>query len=304
MANFIFIFFCLGAGFIAKRSGALPHDSFKAVNVWVVYFGLPAIAVRYIPTIDWQLEMIVPGLTPLIVWFGAQAFVTIYGKIRKIPADTRAVMKLGCGLGNTGFFGFPIAIAFFGMDGLSLALLPDIVTTTLFCTFGIITILTAANQNKDGRISLGTLVKKMFSFPVLSCALIVLPLSQVADISFIYPFLDLIVPTVAPLALFSIGLQFDFRDSGESMGYVMTAMLYKLIIAPALVLLFALAMGAKGDIAMLSVVMAGTPTHVVACVSASQFNLNPRLCALLVALTIIGALILLPAWFYVAQRIF
>lgn len=304
MVNFIFIFFCLGAGFIAARSGTLPRDSFKAVNAWVVYFGLPAIALRYIPTITWSLEMLVPALTPVLAWVGAWVFVSIYGKIRPLTPDTRTVMLVGCGLGNTGFFGYPMVIAFFGTDALSTALVPDIVTVTLFCTLGIATVLKAANQSAGGQTSLAALAKKMFTFPVFTTSLVVLPLSQVANLSFIYPFADLIVPTVAPLALFSIGLQFDFKDSGESMGHVMAGMLYRLIIAPALVVLLALALGAKGDIAMISVFQAGTPTHVVVCVTASQFNLNPRLCALMVALTIIGALVVLPGWYYLMQFIF
>ena len=304
MANFIFIFFCLGAGFIAARSGALPRDSFKAVNAWVVYFGLPALAIRYIPTISWSLEMLVPALTPVVAWCGAWVFVQIYGKLRPIGPDTRAVMLVGCGLGNTGFFGYPIVIAFFGTDALSTALVSDIVTVTLFCTLGIATVLKAANQSAGGHTGFGALAKKMFTFPVFTTSLIVLPLSLVLDISAINPFVDLIVPTVAPLALFSIGLQFDFKDSGESMGHVMAGMLYRLIISPALVLLLALALGARGDTAMISVFEAGTPTHVVVCVTASQFNLNPRLCALMVALTIVGALIVLPGWYYVMQFIF
>lgn len=304
MVNFILIFFCLGAGFIASRSGTLPRDSFKAVNTWVVYFGLPAIAIRYLPTVTWSLEMLVPAAAPLLGWLGAWVFVTIYGKFKTLAPDTRTVILVGCGLGNTGFFGFPMVIAFFGIDALSVALVPDIVTVMMFCTLGVAAILKAANQNAGGRTGFGSLAKKMFSFPVFSTSLIVIPLSQVADLSFIYPFVDLIVPTVAPLALFSIGLQFDFKDSGESMGHVMFVMLYKLILAPALVVLLALATGTKGDIAMISVFQLGAPTHVVVCVTASQFNLNPRLCALMVALTIIGALVTLPGWYYLMQFIF
>ena len=144
----------------------------------------------------------------------------------------------------------------------------------------------------------------MFTFPVFTTSLIVLARALVLDVSPIHPFVALFVPTVASLALFSIGLQFDFKDSGESMGHVMAGILYRLIISPALVLLLALALGARGDTAMISVFEAGTPTHVVVCVTASQLNLNPRLCALLVALTIVGAPIVLPGWYYVIRLIF
>jgi predicted permease len=298
MANYILIIFCISAGFIASKKGHLPPDAYKATNFFVVYFGIPALMLRYMPSVRWSSELLVVSLAPLVIWSGAWLFALAYSKIFKVDKATRAVLTVACGLENTMFFGYPLVTTFYGLNAVSTLMLFDLTNTMLFCILGIATVLKAASSEK---VKLTNLAKRIFFFPGFTVCLLVLILSPFFDFSVLNPFLDLIVPAIAPLALFSIGLQFNFKDVGHTMGHLCAGLTYKLLLAPAIILLICWQLGVKESISGVNVLLAGTPSHILACLLAGQFNLNPRLCAMMVAFGIPMALISEPLWHLLTQ---
>ena len=314
MAGFILIFFCIGAGLVTSRRGILPRDSYKAINFWVMYFALPALVLRYLSVVRWEFELLLPALGPLLVWGGAWVYVKICHRIRPMCRETRAVLLVATGLGNTAFFGYPAVTAFYGSSGMAGAVVFDMVTVALFCLCGIGTVLKASctvevpadcagQARQRERLNYRLLARQILTFPSFIIGVLVLATSSFVDYSLIFPFVDLIVPTLSPLALFSIGLQFDFKDKSRNadLAPVFMGLGYKLLLAPLLMLTLALGMGANGEIGKVSVFMAGMPTHVLVCITASQFNLNPRLCAIMVAVTIAGAMLSLPLWYLLLE---
>lgn len=303
MEYFALIIICPLVGFIIARTGILPRDAHKGVNAWVLYFALPAMFLRLIPTIEWDTSMLVPITGPLLVWFGAILFVYLFSLKRKMDSPTRIALIACCGLGNTGFLGYPMTSAFYGVESLHVAVVFDMCTFLIFCTLGIITILRAAGAENGSR-GIRPLLKRMFGFPPFVAGVIALAVPPFMDISFIYPLLDMIVPTVAPLALFAIGLQLEFKDYGESIGFLSAGLLYKLLIAPLMVLLLSILLGAAPEISRVSVLEAGMSAHITMSLMASQFNQNPRLCGLLVASGIILCLFTSALWWFVTGLLF
>ncbi len=293
MVNFVLVIVCIGLGFVIRRVTSLPQDSYKAINAWVLYIAIPALSLRYVPEINWSMEMLLPVLSPLLLWCAAWLYVGAYARRKRIDNSTRVALLICCGLGNTAFLGFPLITAFYGADALSVAIVFDLGTFILFCTVAVATVLNAASGTEE-KVNLWFLLKKVLTFPSFIACVCALVLPRFIDISPLNPFLDKLVATVSPMALFSIGLQLRFKDSGDSIGHIAVGLLYKLIICPLLVIALALVFGAKGDIAQVSAVEAGMPSHITASLLASQFNLNPRLCGLMVGIGIVGALMTTP----------
>lgn len=304
MESFILIFFCLGSGFAIRRFSNLPEDSYKAINAWILYVAMPALSLRYISALSWNLEMLLPILGPILLWCGAWVYVRLYAKRKNLDRGTRTVMLLACGLGNTGFMGFPLVTAFFGAEALSVAAVFDMGTFMLFGTVATATVLNAAGAERGERVSPFQLAKKMLAFPAFLSFVAALILPHFISLAPVYPFLELLTATVSPLALFSIGLQLRFRDVGASMGHVFVGIFFKLIIAPSLVLILALLMGAGGQIAQVSVLQGGVAPHITASIMASQFGQNPRLAGLLVGIGILCALATTPLWWLLLNWIF
>ena len=60
-----------------------------------------------------------------------------------------------------------------------------------------------------------------------------------------------------------------------------------MLLAPLIILILVLVIKENDIVANISVFQASMPTHITGCILASQYNLNPRLCNLLVGFGIV-----------------
>jgi predicted permease len=302
MTNFILIFLCISVGVILSKLRILPPDAHKSINAWVLYIALPALSLRFVPEIEWSMKLFLPVLVPLVVWSGAWLFVQIYDRKKRLSPGSHTALLVTCGLGNTAFIGFPMIAAFYGESEIHHAVVIDQITFILFATMGVITILrTSAEKSKE--LSLGYVVKKVFRFPPFLACLFALIVPHFIDISVANPLLDKLVATMSPMALFSIGLQLKLGAIKQEWRLVSAGLLYKLILAPCLVLILAIAFHSTGNLAKISVFEAGMSSHITVSLLASQYNLNPRYCSLVVGLGIILGFITSTCWYFILNYI-
>lgn len=280
---------------VLRMTGLIMRDAYKGINTWILYFALPAVSFKYIPKIAWTMEMLIPIFSVLIVWFGAWLMMSLYSRYRHIGQRSQSTLELSAGYSNTSFVGFPLVAAYFGEEYLGIAVISDQTTFVLLSTVGVISALKA--EKKVGEISNNAMIfKRLITFPpFVGCALAIL-LSQWIDLSYTEPFFDKLAATVAPLALFSIGLQLQFDGWRQQLPVLSMALFYKLLIAPLLVLLFVLLIGVKGDVARISVFEAAMPTLLSTSIIAEQFRLNTRLINLIIGFSIIIGLMTTAVW--------
>ena len=283
MFNFLLITICLVCGFLMQKYKALPKDSHKVVNAWVINIALPAIALKYLPKIDWDLSLALPLLTALIVWAGSYLFIELLSNFVKMDIRTKAALFLTAGLGNTSFLGFPLSEAYYGEEGLQIAILVDQGCFIVMSTLGIIA---ASRASSEGDFKIGPIIKRIFRFPpfVAFCLAFILP--PFVSLSAIDPLLDMLGATLVPLALFSVGLQLRLRFSRKDFRYINIALFYKLILAPMLILGIALGLGFDGMNAKISVFEAGMAPMVTGAIIATDYNLNPKLANIILSVGI------------------
>jgi predicted permease len=297
MINFILIFLCILAGVVLSKLRILPPDAYKSVNAWVLYIALPALSLRFVPEIEWSVQLLLPALVPLVVWGGAWLFVRIYDRKKRLSAGSHTALLVTCGLGNTAFIGFPMIAAFYGESEIRHAVVIDQITFILFATLGVIAILRTSAENTQP-VDVRDILKKVFRFPPFLACLAAVVLPFFIDLSVANPLLDKLVATLSPLALFSIGLQLKLGAIREEWKLVSAGLLYKLILAPCLVLLLTLILQSTGNPARISVFEAGMSSHITVSLLASQYNLNPRYCSLVVGLGIILSFITSTCWYF------
>ncbi|MDR1737507.1 MAG: AEC family transporter [Candidatus Symbiothrix sp.] len=297
MINFILIFLCISAGFVMSRTKMLPADAHKSVNAWILYIALPALSLRFVPAIEWSSDILFPILVPFVVWGGAWLFVHLYDHKKRLSAGSHTALFITCGLGNTAFIGFPMIAAFYGESEIHHAVVIDQLTFILFATLGVITILRTASEQSH-KVSVASVLKKVFRFPPFDACILALILPHFFDISIINPLLDKLVATMSPMALFSIGLQLKLGAFKQEWRLVSAGLFYKLLLAPFLVLLVALVLHSKGKMASIGVFEAGMSSHITASLLASQYNLNPRYCSLVVGMGILLSFITSAGWYF------
>lgn len=296
MANFILIGLCILAGILFRKSKSLPKDAHKGINAWIIYVALPAVSFKYLPHITWTKELLFPAFAPVCIWLAGWLFITIYSRITNISKATSGGLKLTSSLSNTSFVGFPLIVAYFSEKELAIAIICDQVTFTLLSTIGIIV---AIRSSQNQKLSPKLVFKKVLTFPPLIGCVLALSIPHFIDVSALDPLFDKLAGTVGPLALFSIGLQLKFGGWFGELKHISFALLYKLILAPLVVLLVAIVLGMSGTITKITIFEMAMPTLLTAGVVADQYNLNPKLSNLVVGIGILLSFITTGLWWLV-----
>ena len=100
-----------------------------------------------------------------------------------------------------------------------------------------------------------------------------------------------------PLSLLSVGLGLRFQLPKGSGWPVVLGLGYKLVLAPMLMLgVAALVFGNTGPVAQVTVFEAAMPPMILGGILATEYDLNPKLAALLVGVGTPLAFLTLPLW--------
>jgi predicted permease len=296
MANFILIGLCILAGILFRKSKSLPKDAHKGINAWIIYIALPAVSFKYLPHITWTKDLLFPVLAPICIWLVGWLFITLYSRFQNISKASSGGLKLTSSLSNTSFVGFPLIIAYFSDKEIPIAIICDQVTFTLLSTIGIIV---AIRSSQNQKLSPKLVLKKVLTFPPLIGCVLALTVPRFIDVSSLDQLFDKLAGTVGPLALFSIGLQLKFGGWFSELKHISFALLYKLILAPLVVLFIAIVLGLSGTITKITIFEMAMPTLLTAGVVADQYNLNPKLSNLVVGIGILLSFITTGLWWLV-----
>ncbi len=287
---------------IFKSTKTIHPDAHKGINTWIIYLGLPAVSFKYLPKVEWSQEMLFPVLSTVLIAFGSWAFMLMYSKLKNYSPRSGSSLELASGYSNTSFIGFPLIAAFYGEQYLSIAIICDQTMFFMLSTMGIIA--AVKGGSRSGKVSATFILKRLFTFPPFLGCISALILSQLIDLDFALPLFDKLAATVIPLALFSVGLQLKFNGWKKLIPQISTSLVYKLVLAPILILLMALIFGIKGDIAKISIFEAAMPTVVTASIIAEQFRLNTKLVNLIIGISILVGFFTSAIWFQVIELIF
>ncbi|RYY15064.1 MAG: AEC family transporter [Chitinophagaceae bacterium] len=300
MTNFILIGVCILAGMLFRQSKVLPADAHKGINAWIIYLALPAVSLHYIPQIKWSTDLLLPVAGPLLIWLGGWLYIRGYSSFTKLPKPAEGGLKLTAGLSNTSFVGFPLIAAWFSEKELGIAIICDQVTFLLLATAGII----VAMNSADGHtLRLPILLKRLFTFPPFLACLAALIVPHFISLEPLDPLFLKMAGTVGPLALFSIGLQLQFKGWKEDLKHISVTLLYKLFLAPLLVLLLALLMNADGNIARITVFEAAMPTLLTSGIIAEQYHLRPTLANRVIGIGIVLSFLTTAIWYYIITAV-
>jgi predicted permease len=309
MISFILIAVCILAGFVLKKLRLLPPDAHRGINVWIIYLAVPAVSLKYIPTITWSSTLLLPALMPVIVWFGSWLTFKLYSLRWHLDPATRTALTLTAGLGNTSFLGFPLIIGYYGEHALPIAVISDQVTFVIMSTLGAMMAMDTQPSLTNGenpsalptQLSFIAVIKKLIQFPPFIAFFAALILPHFIDLGPAIPLFDRLAATLVPLALFSVGMQLSIEGWREELPYLSLGIGYKLIIAPTLILLIIAALHLRGIIPQISLFEASMAPMVTAGVIAAQYNLNPRLANLVLGIGILLSFVTTGIWWLILR---
>lgn len=302
MANFTMLVLCLLGGVLLRQTRRVGDTAHQALNAVIVHLALPAVTLRTLHGFRFESGHLIPVLMPWGLFaLGALLFWGL-GRALALSRSQIGALTLVGGLGNTSFVGLPMIEALHGRDGLGLGLLIDQLGSYLaLSTLGVAA---AAWYAAGPRVNGREMLRRVVTFPpvvALCLALATRPLD------FPQPFeeaLARIGDTLAPLALLSVGMQLRLDALREHARALTLGLGYKLMLAPALVLLVLHSVGKQpgtaGDVSMIEAAM---PPMIGAAIVATQANLAPRLVSMMVGIGIPLGLCTATAWHWLFRSL-
>ena len=138
-SNLVGLFLLIGVGFFAVRAGLLPAESSKPMSTLLMKVTVPATIIHS------MLRPFDPGFLRLgvsIFLVGAVAF-PLFGllsmglsRLLRVPDGRRGMWCCCATFCNNGFMGFPVALALFGEEGLTLTVILSIPFNLLIYSMG------------------------------------------------------------------------------------------------------------------------------------------------------------------------
>ncbi len=301
MESFILIIVALTAGYLLKRR--LPeNDGHVLINQWVLNIALPAASFYYLPKVNWNADMIFPIIGSMITLLGCSIYMQILQKPLKMTRNDRASMTLASAYSNTSFVGFPIITALYGEEYLSIAIICDQVNFLLVSTFGIVRAIRGGAESS--RVDFKVVLKRLFSFLPFWACILVLSLGNWIPFDKLDILWGKLAATVAPMALFSVGLQLQFKGILSDKKWLSIGLFYRLILAPSILVVIALLMGWSGMVAKITILEAAMPTLITSGIIAEQYRLNSTLVNRMIGVSIILGLITTFFWKMVLELLF
>lgn len=296
MENIILIFLCLLVGFVLQRVKDFPANSYKTLNLFVIYIALPALSLYYIPKIDLSIKLLYPiG----IAWIGfliAFLFFSLLGNTLGWSRKLIGCLTLTAGLGNTSFVGFPIIETLFGKKGLETAIIVD--QPGSFVVLSTLAIVVASlYSNKE--VSFPILIKKIAYFPpfitfLMACAMNIcgFDFSDVMQLVF-----QKLGATVTPVALLAVGLQLKFDRNSKHWQFLGLGLFFKLMLMPAFFyILYVLLLHQNSEMIQISITESAMAPMITGAILASTYGLKPKLSSMMVGFGIPISFITIAFW--------
>lgn len=138
-SNLIGLFLLIGVGFFAVRTGILPAEASKPMTALLMKITVPATIVSsMLRPLDMGFlkmgaSMLVVGLVILPLFSAASLGLS---RLFRVPDGRRGMWCFCATFCNSGFMGFPVALALFGEEGLALTVILSIPFNLMMYSIG------------------------------------------------------------------------------------------------------------------------------------------------------------------------
>ena len=310
---FFFIVLCLVLGGLLRVFQRLPKNAPHVLNALVIWVSLPALILIQIPALLDQTKFgwdyLIPISMAWILFVMAFLVFSLVGKIFKWQTKEIGALVLTAGLSNTSFLGYPILIAFFGLEGLRIAVLVDQLGT--FLVFGTLAVMAASyfSPAASKTIKLGEILKRIITFPPL----IALILAMLWHLTGTYGYKDALnvlgqlSATVIPLALIAVGFQLKLSKEVLIRQWkpLVLGLSFKLILAPMIfVVLYVFIFSSRTFPVRITILQAAMAPMILGAVLAEEFGLNAEIANLMVGVGIPISILTVYLWNQILSKIF
>jgi predicted permease len=301
MSNLILLLLCFTAGALLRRSRRMPDNTPAVLNSFIIHLSLPALMLLHIHDLKISGHILLIGLMAWLLFAASAGFFWLVGRWLKLSRATIGALTLTGGLGNTAFLGLPMVEMFYGKEGLATAIIAD-----QLGSFFVLSILgiTVAGLYSSGVPTAAQIAKRIVLFPPFITLIIAVLLIPVEYADWFVALLTRLGDTLAPLALLSVGFQLHAGHLAGNVRNLALGLSFKLLLAPFLIyVLYVVLLGAEGRAIQITLFEAAMPPMITAAIIASEHDLDPPLCNLMVAFGLLLSFVTLTGWWWVLRGV-
>ena len=290
------IIFTVALGYFLKKIGLLPLSLTKPINKLVFRVLLPCMLFLNVYNIgdfsSIDARYIIYAVVAVIVIFVLALPITLL-----VTKDNsmRGPMLQCSFRSNYALIGIPLAEALFGNEGIAVATLLSAVAIPLFNILAVVSLTVFGNG--DGKASFKKVLLGIVKNPLIvgiAAGLLVLGVRTIfvnydisfrlSDITPVYTVLDYLSRCATPLALLTLGIQFEFSTVAELKREIILGTVGRLVLVPVLFISIAyIFFDFRGEHFAAFVALYATPVAVSSVPMAQEMNADVRLAGQLVA---------------------
>ncbi|AUX32890.1 MULTISPECIES: AEC family transporter [Sorangium] len=296
ISQLLALFAVLGVGVLLRALGRGGQADAAALNRLVIDVTTPALIVSVLRRSGIGHGAWGAVAASAIALFACALAGIAVARALGLPRAAQGAAGLVGSFSNTGFLGVPVVLALYGRagDAAGTAILVDsIVTTLMLWTFGVAL---AARMGAGGDADARSLLRVILHPNVLSIAaglaLYALPIPLPTWVERALDALGSATPTLVFLAL---GLSLDLRSLRGRVRPLVAVAAVKLLVAPAVALGAAVALGLRRPVSEVAVLQSAMPTSMVSVIVAARYGCDGEFAAATAVVTTLGALATLPA---------
>ena len=294
MSQITLIVACLVVGVLLRLSGRLPETAPKALGGWVINVALPATALRTVHDLSvdpsWWLAVAAPWVAALL----AIAVLVPLGRALGWSRQRTGALLLVAGWGNTSFIGLPMIAAYAGPQWLGLGILIDLFGSYLALSILGIAIATVSSA---GRFDAVAVARRIATFPPFLAIIVAFATNHLDRPDWVVDVVGRLADTLTPIALAAVGLTLRLDGFAGRIGALAVGLGWRLVAAPAAILLCSLALEAVEDpAARIAILEAAMPPSLGASIIALEHDLEPQLVALMMGIGVPLAILTSALW--------
>jgi predicted permease len=279
-------------GWLVKTIRPVPVVVTAWADKYVLQIALPAVIISKISKVTFDADVVLPIAVAWSVMIISIAAVLIASRILKWNRSITGALLLVAVLGNTSFLGLGMVESLLGADHLASAIAYDQVGTFVGLALWGSFVASTYGAAEGGWRSILNRLSRFGPFLALLASLVFRIIDLPDDV---YPILNGIGKTVAPVAMCALGLRFTLSVSRSVQVPALLGLISKMAVLPALIYVVSVLVGSPQDLAWsTSILQAAAPPMVTAGVVAVGAGLSAELVAFMVGVGTLVAFVSLP----------
>lgn len=271
------------AGILLRRFKILPDNAHVVLNNFIIYVSLPALIIKSLRFIPMTSTYFSAALMPWLMFAMAAALFLLLERAKVFNRNTTLALMLTAGLANTSFVGIPVIEALYGKQYIPVAVIIDQMGTFLLVSVLVIPLI---DFLRIGEFRLSEAVKNLVVFPPFVALVLAFIFQYLKPVDIVFSVAERLAETLAPLALVSVGFQWQASHVKKFVRELSIGLGFKLVLAPVLIYFIYAAFAYHGDLRKIVVLEAAMGPMITGGIIAMQKNINPPLVAAMLSIGI------------------